>query len=93
MNWQVILCGLTHFSPIELRPRWKSRALTKTLLGRREGWMRIFESEEIYGTVITLELKRESEDEMSSLQDLLITMGYAPYCEDSVNNTWHPVII
>jgi len=43
--------------------------------------MRIFEFVEIYGAVITLELKRESEDEMSSLQDLLITMGYAQHAK------------
>ena len=79
MDWQAIPCGLAHLGPVGLRPRWprKSRALTRTLLGRREGWMRILEPVETYGAVITLNLRRESEDEMGSLQDLLIAMGCA----------------
>jgi len=39
--------------------------------------MRILEPVETYGAVITLNLRRESEDEMGSLQDLLIAMGCA----------------
>ncbi|KYN22691.1 hypothetical protein ALC57_04469, partial [Trachymyrmex cornetzi] len=65
--------------PDSARSRWSrnSRALTRLLLGRREGWMQILESIEDYAAIITLELKRESEDETSSLKDLLISMGCA----------------
>ncbi|XP_018376445.1 PREDICTED: uncharacterized protein LOC108769757 [Trachymyrmex cornetzi] len=79
LNWQDIPCGLAHLRPVGARSRWSrnSRALTRLLLGRREGWMQILESIEDYAAIITLELKRESEDETSSLKDLLISMGCA----------------
>ncbi|KYN09261.1 hypothetical protein ALC57_18625 [Trachymyrmex cornetzi] len=84
LNWQAISCGL-----VGARSRWSrnSRALTRLLLGKREGWMRILEFIEDYAAIITLELKRESEDETSSLKDLLISMGCALHTESSTNNT------
>ncbi|KYQ55615.1 hypothetical protein ALC60_05487 [Trachymyrmex zeteki] len=83
LNWQAIPCGLAHLCPVGARSRWprRSRELTRLLLERRERWMRILRSiaDE---AVITLEPKHESEDEMSSLKELLISMGCAQHTEE-----------
>jgi len=84
MNWQAIPSGL---GPAGLKPsRRKSRALTKTLLGKREKWMRILEPVKTCDAElrITLELRRENEDEMNSLQDLLIAMGCAQHTDAKI---------
>ncbi|XP_018360152.1 PREDICTED: uncharacterized protein LOC108759292 [Trachymyrmex cornetzi] len=79
LNWQAISCGLAHLRPVGARSRWSrnSKALTRLLLRKRGGWMWILESIEDYAAIITLELKWESEDETSSLKDLLISMECA----------------
>ncbi|KYN08460.1 Tudor domain-containing protein 5 [Cyphomyrmex costatus] len=86
LNWQSIPCGLAHLCPVGSRSRWsrKSRALTKLLLGQREGWMRILEPIQNHAAVITLELKRESEDEMSSLKEMLIATGCAQHTDEKI---------
>ncbi|KYM97834.1 hypothetical protein ALC62_11473 [Cyphomyrmex costatus] len=86
LNWQSIPCGLAHLCPVGSKSRWsrKSRALTKLLLGQREGWMRILEPIQNHAAVITLELKRESEDEMSSLKEMLIATGCAQHTDEKI---------
>ncbi|KYN14509.1 hypothetical protein ALC57_13278 [Trachymyrmex cornetzi] len=88
LNWQAIPCGLDHLCPIGARSRWprRSRELTRLLLERREGWMRIIRSIENEGAVITFEPRRESEDEMSSLKNLLISMGCAQHRRRNIIN-------
>jgi len=86
LEWQAIPCGLAHVQPVGARPRWprKAKELTKLLLEKREGWMRILGSVRDEAAVIALELKRESIDEMSSLTDLLVGMGCAQYTDKKI---------
>jgi len=65
------------------RPR-KAKELTRILLEKREGWMRILGSIRDEAAVIALELRRESIDEMSSLTDLLVGMGCAQYTDKEI---------
>jgi len=80
LEWQAIPCGLAHIQPIGGRSRWPRRAreLTRLLLEKREGWIKILGSIRDEAAIIALEVKRESMDEMSSLTDLLVEMGCAP---------------
>ncbi|KYN10238.1 hypothetical protein ALC57_17636, partial [Trachymyrmex cornetzi] len=86
LNWQAIPCGLAHLCPVGAKSRWprRSRELTRLLLERREGWMRIIRSIADVSAVITFEPRRESEDEMSSLKNLLISMGCAQHTDDEI---------
>jgi len=86
LEWQAIPCGLAHIRPIGARSRWprKAKELTRLLLEKREGWMRILGSIRDEAAIIALELKRESEDEMGSLNDLLIGMGCAQYTDREI---------
>jgi len=86
LEWQAIPCGLAHIRPTEGRPRWprKARELTRLLLEKREGWIRILGSIRDEAAIIALELKRESLDEMSSLTDMLIGMGCAQYTDNKI---------
>jgi len=86
LEWQAIPCGLAHIQPIGGRPRWprKARELTRLLLEKREGWIRILGSIRDEAAIIALELKRESLDEMGSLTDLLIGMGCAQYTDNKI---------
>ncbi|KYM98523.1 hypothetical protein ALC62_10764 [Cyphomyrmex costatus] len=94
LRWQAIPYGLAHICPVGLRTRWprRSRELTRLLLERREGWMRILVSITDKAAVVTLELKRESEDEMSSLKDLLISMGCAQHIDEKIMSTLPGII-
>jgi len=86
LEWQAIPCGLTHVQPIGGRARWPRRAneLTRLLLEKRLGWMRILDSVRDEAAVIALELKRESINEMGSLTDLLVGMGCAQYTDNKI---------
>ncbi|XP_018377811.1 PREDICTED: uncharacterized protein LOC108770628 [Trachymyrmex cornetzi] len=86
LNWQAVPCGLAHLCLVGARSRWprRSRDLTRLLLERREGWMRIIRSIADESAVITFEPRRESEDEMSSLKNLLISMGCAQHTDDEI---------
>jgi len=86
LEWQAIPCGLAHVQPIGGKSRWPRRAkeLTRILLEKREGWMRILGSIRDEAAVIALELRRESMDEMSSLTDLLVGMGCAQYTDKEI---------
>jgi len=81
-----ILCGLAHVQPIGAKSRWprKARELTRLLLEKREGWIRILGSIRDEAAIIALELRRESMDEMSSLTDLLVGMGCAQYTNKEI---------
>lgn len=87
LEWQAIPCGLAHIRPVGARLRWprKTRELTRVLLERREGWMRIVGSINDEAAIIALEPKRESEDEMSSLTELLIGMGCAQHSDTKIS--------
>jgi len=86
LEWQAIPCGLAHIQPVGAKLRWprKAKELTKLLLEKREGWMRILGSIKDEAAIIALELKRESMDEMSSLTDLLVGMGCAQHTSKEI---------
>jgi len=86
LEWQAIPCGLAHIQPIGASSRWprKARELTRLLLEKREGWIRILGSIRDEAAIIALELRRESMDEMSSLTDLLVGMGCAQYTNKEI---------
>jgi len=62
LEWQAIPCGLAHIQPVGGRTRWPRRAkeLTRLLLEKREGWIRIVDSIRDEAAVIALELNRGS---------------------------------
>jgi len=60
LEWQAIPCGLAHIRHIGARSRWprKAKELTRLLLEKREGWIRILGSIRDEAAIIALELKR-----------------------------------
>lgn len=77
LPWQAIPCGLANIEPVGSRKRWPRRVieLTKTLLERREGWIRIQGSVGDEAAIVNYEPKRESDDELRDLKEMLVRMG------------------
>ncbi|XP_028047214.1 tudor and KH domain-containing protein-like [Monomorium pharaonis] len=82
--WQAIPCGLGHVRPAGDRIRWSRRAceLARLILEKRDGWMRIIQPIRDDAAIISLELKRETEDETRDVRQLFIQLGCAQAAKD-----------
>jgi len=70
---------LAHIQPIGGKIRWprKVNELTKLLIEKREGWMRIRGSTQDETAIVDFKPKPQSEDERGDLKELLIKIGCA----------------
>jgi hypothetical protein len=86
VEWKAIPCGLAHLQPVGSRPRWsrKARELTRVLIERQEGWMRIIQPIRSDAVLISLELRPENEYELNNLNKLLIQMGCAERSKEKI---------
>lgn len=86
LRWEAIPCSLAHVEPIGGRKRWPRRVIniTKHLLEKREGWIRIRRPLRDEAAVVTFEPKHESEDGLRDLKDILVQMGCAQHSTQEI---------
>ena len=83
LEWQAIPCGLAHLRPLEGRTRWPHRsiALTRQLVEKREGWIKIRRPVRDEAAIIDFEARPMGDDETRDLARLLVQMGCAQHSD------------
>ena len=86
LPWQAIPCGLAHIQPVDSQLKWPRRVndITKLLIEKREGWIQIRGSLKDEAVIVTFEPKRDSEDELRDLKEMLVQMGCAQHSNTKI---------
>lgn len=81
--WRAIPCGLANIKPVGTLSRWphKVNKLVQLLAEKREAWIRIRATYRDEAAAVDVKPKRQHEEELDDLKQLLILTGCAEHCD------------